>query len=158
MYFLRRPDRRNVGRERRGRTCVARVRARNWDETEVYPSLQHNTGSERWTFCANARESYGDKGELDYAPHHAPVDAVVFCSFIQILLQRSSLEALSFLQETLSPVTAPSDAAEQQDLRALFTALVRGSKGEGDVVEVSELQSSAVLVLTETGLTKLYPS
>ncbi|GHJ86292.1 hypothetical protein NliqN6_2694 [Naganishia liquefaciens] len=66
-------------------------------------------------------------------------------SFIQILLQRSSLEALSFLQETLSPVTAPSDAAEQQDLRALFTALVRGSKGEGDVVEVRDVGDKAHL-------------
>lgn len=56
-----------------------------------------------------------------------------------MLSNRSSLEALSYLQESLSRVTDPADLEEQQDLKTLFTTLVRGTEAKGNVVEAGEL-------------------
>lgn len=81
---------------------------------------------------------------------------IVFYSFLQILLQRSPLEALSFLQETLSPVSAPSDPEEQQDLKSLFTTLVRGPKGKDDAMDSGELHCSS-LRKRNGGLKQLFP-
>ena len=80
---------------------------------------------------------------------------VLFYSFFQILLQRSSLEALSFLQETLSPVSSPSDPEEQQDLKSLFTTLVRGSKGKDDAMDPGGLHCSN-LRKRNSGLKQLF--
>lgn len=67
--------------------------------------------------------------------------AVVY-SFFDVLSKGSSLEALSFLQESLSRVTDPNDREEQQDLKMLFTTLVRGAEAEASLTQGGESDST----------------
>lgn len=65
--------------------------------------------------------------------------------FLDILYSRSSLEALAFLQDTLSEVTDPFDVEEQRDLKVLFTSLLRQTEPTVGSVDQGESEPGHLL-------------